>query len=518
MAVYIISGFFIILVVVASLATTLYFSWQQARESERDKLYAVSSVAKQRIQDCFDRVYRTLDRADKIQSAPCSEEHLTAMRNLAFKNSYVSDIEYLENNTVKCSSSGLNSSTISIPTQGYQLANNVTLLTNISPLDRHWKKYIGLKRDNYNVLVDSKRLTDLGIDSYFSVAIVTDKGQVMSTLNSPDPEIIEQVIKKPSLRYANKQIVAVDKMPDLYIIVSESRSYVLKKWREDLLIFAPFGIVLAIALSAIVLYFSKRRLSLYGELKLAIKRKEFINYYQPIIDNKTNACIGAEALVRWQRSDGTMVRPDLFIPLAEETGLIIPLTDQVLQHIVKDLKHYFIDDRNFHVAINVDVRDFVSGRIFTQLESTLEGTGIERDQIWLEITERGLIDIAASKEKITRARESGYVIVIDDFGTGYSSLSYLRGLPLDVLKIDKSFVSTVATDSATSSVTYHIINIAKSLNLKIVAEGIELREQAEYLIEKEVDYAQGWLYAKAMPLDEFIAFYQVTNKNLKEIS
>lgn len=513
-AVIFITGFLIIAAVMASLAATVYLSWRNAQEDERDKLFAISKVTIQRTLNCLDRVYQTLDKLEKIQSQPCSEEHLKEMRNLAFSNSYVSDIEYLENNVVKCSSAGLDSSILTIPSTGFSMPNGVVVAVNISPLNKQWRKYIGLRLNDYNVLVDSRRLTDLAIDSYLKVAIVSDKGHVLSSLNSPDPKLIDLALKDSNIKSTEKELVAVAKIPDMNIIVSESKSYVKKKWRKELFIIMPFGIIMALTAIVGILYFSKRRLSLYGELKIAISRKEFVNHYQPIIDYKTNACVGAEALVRWQRPDGKMIRPDLFIPLAEETGLILPITDQVLQSIVRDLKPYFLANKNFHVAINVDVNDFNSGRIFSELEMVLADTGIDRHQIWLEITERGLMDIVTSKDKITRARESGYVIVIDDFGTGYSSLAYLKNLPLDVLKIDKSFINTVATDSVTSNVTYHIINIAKSLNLKIVAEGIELHEQAKYLQDHDVDYAQGWLYAKAMPIDEFIAFYNLTNKKV----
>ena len=131
---------------------------------------------------------------------------------------------------------------------------------------------------------------------------------------------------------------------------------------------------------------------------------------------------------------------------------------------------------------------------------------ISARQIWLEMTERSFLEIDAVRSTIIRAREIGYCVAIDDFGTGYSSLQYLQGLPLDSLKIDKSFIDTIGKDTATSSVTSHIIEMAKTLNLIIVAEGIETQEELDYLRAREVDLGQGWFFAKAMPADEFIAY------------
>jgi sensor c-di-GMP phosphodiesterase-like protein len=163
-----------------------------------------------------------------------------------------------------------------------------------------------------------------------------------------------------------------------------------------------------------------------------------------------------------------------------------------------------------HIAINLCAEDVSTARGLSVIDNAIKGTGIQRQQIWLEVTERGFIDIEAARTMLTRARELGYSVAIDDFGTGYSRLSYLNGLPLDALKIDKSFIDTIGMDSATSSVTSHIIDMAKSLKLVIVAEGIETQDQANYLIKHGVDYGQGWLFARPMPAKEFLAYYQGT--------
>jgi sensor c-di-GMP phosphodiesterase-like protein len=164
----------------------------------------------------------------------------------------------------------------------------------------------------------------------------------------------------------------------------------------------------------------------------------------------------------------------------------------------------FRDQQGFtgHIA------DIKTGRVLDVLQAKLENTGIANRQIWLEATERGFMDMQAARATIDKARAQGFWVAIDDFGTGYSSLSYLQKLPLDALKIDKSFIDTIGTDSVSSNVTPHIIDMAKTLQLNIVAEGIETQEQADYLLAREVEYGQGWLYSKALPAADFMQFCQ----------
>ncbi len=223
----------------------------------------------------------------------------------------------------------------------------------------------------------------------------------------------------------------------------------------------PVGIAVALLLVGAVLWVSRRRLSPLARPEIAVQRGEFIVHYQPIIALDSGACVGAEALVRWQQPDGVLVPPDAFIPLAEESGLILPITDLVVAEVIRELGPTLAADPALHVAINVSAEDIKSSRVQSVLEHALRGTGVDSGQLWVEATERSLMDIDAARTTIMRLRGAGHTVSIDDFGTGYSSLQYLQGLPLDALKIDKSFVDTIGTHSATSAVTAHIIEMAK---------------------------------------------------------
>ncbi|WP_422567934.1 EAL domain-containing protein [Janthinobacterium agaricidamnosum] len=324
-------------------------------------------------------------------------------------------------------------------------------------------------------------------------------------MHDPDPALVKRLLAGGD---SPDSLHALRRDAGLSALAIEPRSKIAARLRSEHIMLLPLGALMAAFLVGVVVWLSRRRLSPLAELQIAVEQREFVVHYQPIVALKTGVCIGAEALVRWRRPDGAMVRPDLFIPLAEDSGLILPITDQVVAAVIHELKDMLLADRNVHIAVNLCASDIESGRILPVLQRELAGTGIETQQIWLEATERGFLRADAARATLQRARDLGHAVAIDDFGTGYSSLSNLQSLPLDALKIDKSFVDTVGTDAATSSVTPHIIDIAKTLGLQIVAEGIETQAQADYLLARGVEFGQGWLYAKALPADQFLLFYQ----------
>jgi sensor c-di-GMP phosphodiesterase-like protein len=168
-------------------------------------------------------------------------------------------------------------------------------------------------------------------------------------------------------------------------------------------------------------------------------------------------------------------------------------------------------ERSVHIAINIAACDMESGRFLPILKAALARSGVSPSQIWLEATERSFMDAEAARRTIEAARAEGHMVAVDDFGTGYSSLSLLETLPLDALKIDRSFVAAIGKDTATSIVTPHIIDMAHSLKFNIVAEGVETAEQEEYLRKAGVEFVQGWLYAKALPADAFVAYFRKRN-------
>jgi sensor c-di-GMP phosphodiesterase-like protein len=270
----------------------------------------------------------------------------------------------------------------------------------------------------------------------------------------------------------------------------------------------PASLLVSGALVGLVVFLSRQQLSLRTDILRALHNGEFIVFYQPLIELSTGRCMGAEALVRWRRSDGRLIPLDVFIPYAEQDDLILSLTAVVIRRVVSDLGSDLAAMPDIHIAINVSARDMVDGGFIDVLASATKDTGVEPSRIWIEATERGFIDVEAARTTLEKARQAGHSVAIDDFGTGYSSLSLLQGLPLDALKIDKSFVDAIGKNAASSIVTPHIIEMAHGLKLSIVAEGVETSEQQAYLRAAGVEYAQGWLFSKALPLEEFVAYHR----------
>ena len=492
--------------VVAPLSLAFHLSSARAELGEQERLRLFAAYALERAHRTIATASMALRSADALDLAPCSEAHIQQLRRITITTRSIDDIGYVANGLIKCTSMGMEETRIAVTPADFIMADGMGLDFNLHPVVSGGKRMVGLSYRAYKVLIDPVRFSDLIVDSDIQMAVAIGKGGVLDTLHYPDPALVQALLAgKPT---ADGSIHALLYRDGLTAVMIEPRSKLNDRLRREQLLLLPLGLLMAAFIVGIVVWLSRRRLSLMGELKIAIERREFFVHYQPIIALDTGVCVGAEALIRWRRPDGSMIRPDLFIPVAEDTELILPITDQVIACVIADMRAALLADRELHIAINLCASDIETGRVLDVLERALAGTGIEAQQIWLEATERGFINVEAARATIDKARARGHAVAIDDFGTGYSSLSSLQNLPLDALKIDKSFVDTIGTDAATSSVTPHIIDMARTLNMLIVAEGIETQQQADYLRERKVEFGQGWLFAKALPAGEFLAFYE----------
>ncbi|WP_352553502.1 EAL domain-containing protein [Mesorhizobium sp. M0011] len=443
---------------------------------------------------------------DQFTGVRCSADHIARMRQLTINTRPIEEMGYFENGLLKCSSWGSTEARVAQSTPDFTTRDGIAVTARMQPVMSEDHFLMALQYRDHNVLVDPVRFVDVIVDPGVQLALTTQTGILLGALNGPDPARIEKIVAGPDEGIDDDLLFATARETGWIAVATEPTSQILGSVRQQQFLLLPLGAFMAAFIIGMVVWLSRRRLSPLGELQIAVRKREFIVHYQPIVELRTGNCIGAEALVRWKRPNGSLVRPDLFIPLAEESGLITAITDQVIAMVVFDLNRLLVADRSLHIAINLSATDVGTARVLPIIEKALQHTGIRPQQIWIEATERGFVDINSARSTLVRARELGHAVAIDDFGTGYSSLSYLEGLPLDALKIDKSFIDTISTNSATSSVTPHIIDMAKTLKLKIVAEGVETQAQADYLAARDVDYAQGWLFARPMPASEFIAY------------
>jgi sensor c-di-GMP phosphodiesterase-like protein len=205
--------------------------------------------------------------------------------------------------------------------------------------------------------------------------------------------------------------------------------------------------------------------------------------------------------------------PDLFVPIAEQNGLVVKLTSQVLEMVARDTRYWLAAHPQFHIGINVAPADFHSGSFLVRLQATVEAMKASPGNLILEVTERGLLDPVVARENSGNLRRHGFTMAIDDFGTGYSSLSYLETLELDYLKIDRSFIEAIGTGAPTSQVVQHIIRMANDLGLRMIAEGVESQAQADFLRKHGVQFGQGWLFGRPMSFAEMARQYEAMEES-----
>jgi EAL domain-containing protein (putative c-di-GMP-specific phosphodiesterase class I) len=251
-------------------------------------------------------------------------------------------------------------------------------------------------------------------------------------------------------------------------------------------------------------------LLLESGLRKALDNNELIVFYQPLIDLSTNKLVGMEALLRWHHPEKGMISPGDFIPLAEETGLIEPIGDWVLRAACKQNKKW--QDAGYpavKVSVNMSARQFSKKNLVENISNILAETGLKPEHLGIEITESVIMqDVKSTISKLQKLHNMGVSLAIDDFGTGYSSLSYLKLFPINDLKIDRSFVFNITTDSTDAAIALSVIVLAHSKNLNVVAEGVETMEQLEVLRKQGCDIVQGFLFSRPISAEEFVPFFE----------
>lgn len=252
---------------------------------------------------------------------------------------------------------------------------------------------------------------------------------------------------------------------------------------------------------------SYETIRLESDLYRAIEKDELIVHYQPQINYKTNEIVGVEALIRWQHPSHGLISPNRFIPLAEETGLIVPIGEWVLRTSCKQMKAWQDSGLNLsRLSVNLSVHQFEHPDLYKTVESILSDTGLAPEYLELELTENLIVkNTDQTLQTMEKLQSLGIKLAIDDFGTGYSSLGYLRNLPISKLKIDKSFVDLMVQDDA--AITNTIITLAKNLRLEVIAEGVETKEQADYLLQQDCFLMQGYYFSRPIPPEEIYTKY-----------
>lgn len=241
----------------------------------------------------------------------------------------------------------------------------------------------------------------------------------------------------------------------------------------------------------------EKHFSLKAKLKKGIKKDELSMSYQPIVDLRTSEWVGMEALIRWNQN-GNIISPCVFIPLAERAGLISELTRWVVGRVAADFSSHLRSCNGLYITINLSVHDIEDDSLVDFIDEIFSRNNISPQCIVFEVSEGALMNRPKGAVQLQRLRRRGHRVAIDDFGTGYSSLAYIEELPVDILKLDRAFIGVDKVDTP-DALWRHIVSIANSLGLTVVAEGVETPRQVKALINGNVEFSQGWLFSKALP-------------------
>jgi sensor c-di-GMP phosphodiesterase-like protein len=480
-------------------------------EEQRALLYAKLTLQhSEHIADQVDAAFHIL-AADRVSG--CSLPALSLMRQTQLALGHIGALGYISGNKLLCLSVGNPTNDFDLGPAPVVEQSGVTVRPDIKfPFSKN-KKFVLIGRDNYVAAIPNELPVDVMTASpAVTLAVFSvPHNQILIARGAIRPEWMDALHGRHEVVFESKThaiaIVAVRTSLRYYIAAMAAlpTAEVDAQLRESMVLLVPIGIAGSIALMFAVLQLSKVLVSMPTLIKAALKRNEFSLYYQPVVDLRTGQWTGAEALIRWHQQEGEIVRPDLFIPIAEACGLIQRVTERVLEILAQDAAVIFRRHPDFHIGVNLTPHDLHSEATIERLNSLVDHANAKPGNLMIEATERSLMDPALTGPTIRELKIRGYSFAVDDFGTGYSNLSYLGNFDFDLLKIDKAFVEAVDTDAATSHVVPHIIEMAKALNLKMIAEGVETEAQAHYLRARGVQYAQGWLFAKAMPLSELLS-------------
>ncbi len=278
----------------------------------------------------------------------------------------------------------------------------------------------------------------------------------------------------------------------------------LRTNRNELSAFAVLSGVCGALFGFFCSFLHLRQKSLQYQLQRAIRRDTLRVVYQPIVDLASGQIMEAEALVRWTNEDQLAVTPDVFIKVAEEQGFVGGITKLVVRHVLRDFGATMRERPGFRVNVNIAAADLADPTFLPMLEEALTQAKVSPKSLGIEITESYTARQQVAKDTILHLRRRGHFVHIDDFGTGYSSLAYLHDLSVDAIKIDKAFTKAIGTEAVTVSILPQILDMADTLKLRVVVEGIETQEQARYFASaNQRIFAQGWLFGRPVPADSF---------------
>ena len=464
-----------------------------------------------------DRVYaqydaaRTVLRAVNRNELPfCSDQQLIELRRLVFETPVVSDIGRLDEGRLICTTGiGRLVRPVDPVVPDHVTAEGLRWYADVDLIISDDIHALVLEHGSANAVIDPRIVFDHQYPGVHHAILAVDPsdGSVLRALGNPLP--VDAATAVATYRHGQNPhaidgylgAVQCHEASIICVGAIQSTDDVLSTYGTTVLAFTVLGGAAGAGAFAAGRLTLRRQRSLATRLRRAIRQDRLHVEYQPQIDFVDRRVVGVEALVRWTDEEGVRHRPDIFVAAAERAGFVSALTELVIRHAVRDLAELLQARPDLHVAVNFAADDLRDGRLVERLGQAVATAGLPRSQFTIELTERAVGTDPRVKATLTAARAGGHQVAIDDFGVGYSSLGYLQTMPIDYLKIDKSFTDTIGTGSVRATIVPQILDMARTLDLGIVVEGVETEAQIAYLAEHDARVVQGWVYARAMPVD-----------------
>jgi len=512
----IVTGITVLLIAITasiSIFLSLIIAHNQAVSKETKHLREITSGVLMRMSTTRQQFANVVNYFSPVaEKEACLPQQVQKMQEFNVSGFFLQGVAHIRDNKIVCSSISelLDGMALGDP---YRIEPDGTKVwSNIKIADWQDRHLVIFERSGWAIMfvpshaieaLDNSKVA-IGVFSIQSHRLYTGKGEIAT-------EWLERYQGKQALTFIDKtRQMLVYIAPNQLNVTAVVAAIPLKDINDDIVTFIqiliPLAIIVGLLLGGLFVYMQRTRYSTKSAILRALANDEFYLEYQPIMHLHHNTCVGAEALIRWRTPDNTFISPDTFIPAAETAGVICQITQRVFELVAKDMRNAFHTHPEFHVGINISSHDIRSGKLLSLIQTLTKSSGATGNQILIEVTERGFLDDDEALTTIKDIRDCGVRVAIDDFGTGYSSLSYLTKFQLDYLKIDKTFVDSVGTDAVTSHVAFHIIEMAKTLQLDMVAEGVETQAQANILHERGVKYVQGWLFSKSLKRKDFYAY------------
>lgn len=475
---------------------------------DQDKLNDYGDVLIRRANDVAMQSEQAMHDAGYFSPPPCSDDDLFQLRFLTYKYRYALDIARLRDGKLICSAErGVISPPVALPKPDI-VENNTRLWRAVKGLvDPRIEMDISNQGD-IAVFTSPYAFLDFSLPApgYSALMTTKDESHIYQSFGAEN----EKYSRQKSAWYSQYRLgYQCSKLYNICIYVSLNSSGIFALSPYVSVILALLGGILCGSLSLAIFLLIERNRSFSKQVYSAVCGKQLHVNYQPLVCLHNHKMVGAEVLVRWTNNKGENIPPDVFIPVAEQLGIIGEITRQVTHMALEELKDILVMNRKFYLSINLDINDILNSEFQSYLDELVERLGIAREQIMLEITERSTANHNVMSERLSVFHDAGYKIALDDFGTGYSNLSYLTVMPFDVIKIDKMFTDAIGTDSVNAKMVEYLFNMMAMFNTKVVVEGIETYEQAVYAGEHcPHAVGQGWYFGKPMNEASFRKYYR----------